>query len=262
MASSKHHRTPSTSEPRDNSVLFALGELARLESDRVAQERDAERLRLEDERRRREQAEAERVLEARRLEEREAKTRAIAEAEARLRVEAEVTQDARMAALKAELARVQTEREVLHRSVLEAARPSSEGVQSGRGWPLAFGLSSLVAASLAGLLVFQAQVAPRVVEVERPAAPLTVHAAPEATAAPVEAAPAAVAITEAAPVAPESPRPRRPRGAQPVRAEPTATGTAARPHGDGLDFGGDGSDVLEGLEHIDTSMQPRSRRTR
>jgi len=253
MASS--NRTPAP-ETRDDSVMFALGELARLESARVSEERERELRRAEDERRALERAAEERALEARRTEEREAKARAVAEAEARLRVEAEITQDARMTALRTELARVQSEREAMHRSVLEAthATPPSAPA-SARGWPLAFGLSSVVAAALAGLLVMQAQTTPRVIEVERHVL-VSVPAAPSAPATPA----LVVAAPEAAP----------PEVAEAPRAAVVRTGgrsrpvvardPVVRPHDDGLDFEGD--DVIGGIDHESTDMFGPRRRTR
>jgi hypothetical protein len=261
MASSHHDRTPSTPGQREDSVLFALGELARLESDRVLAERRAEEQRREEDARRQEREVREREADARRREELEARARAVGEAEARLRVEAELAQDARMSALRAELARVQAEREAMHRSVLEASRPAPETAGGARGWPLAFGLSSVVAAALAGLLVMQAQTAPRVVEIPAPGA----VGAPIATPAPrpVEAPPAAVEATppaaavEAAPAPVASPTRRV---AHPRRGDPTPVREAR--HDDGLDFGEEGDDVLGGLDHVDTSMAPRTRRAR
>lgn len=272
MPSTHHDRTPSTHGTREDSVLFALGELARLESDRQHAERRAEEQHREEEERRREREAREREAEARRREELEARARAVAEAEARLRVEAELAQDARMSTLRAELARVQAEREAMHRSVLEASRPSPEGGIASRGWPLAFGLSSVVAAALAGLLVMQAQTPPRVIEVTRPApvAPVASPVASSSSPASPEVAPAEESAAPAPVASPASPTVASRRVVHPRRE---ATDTAAqtdgrthssvrdRAHDEALDFGDDGDDVLGGLERDDTSMSPR-RRTR
>jgi hypothetical protein len=261
MASAKttSSKTETTAEPRENSVMFALSELAKLESDRLADERArterrAEQARLEREREVAALAEAER-----RAKEREAQSRAVAEAEARLRVEAEVAQDTRMTAMRAELARVAQEREEMHRNVIESARTPAARPSS-RAWPLAFGLSSVVAAALAGLVVMQAQSAPRVVEVERQVIVQVPVAAPSAPAPVVSAtvAPAAapVEVVDTA-SRPERARPDRVR-ADRVRTESSVQTTA---HDDGLDFG-EGDDVLGGLDHDETSMMGGRRRAR
>jgi hypothetical protein len=251
MASSANasKTTTTTSETRDNSVLFALGELARLESDRVAGEKARAEAREAELRRAAEREAAEREEAGRRAAEREAKVRAVAEAEARLKVEAEIAQDARMHALKAELARVQAEREQMHQSVLDASRPAVSPPPPTRAWALAFGLSSVVAAALAGLLVMQAYGAPRVVEVERQVVvtvPVPVPAAVE-TARAIEAAPLAQADI---PVATPTRGSRRPPRADRTRPIPTTTV-------DDLDFRDDG-DVIGGIEHDDTSMGRRT----
>lgn len=256
MASAKttSSKTETTAEPRENSVMFALGELAKLESDRLADEsarseRRAAQARLEHERELAALEEAERQAK-----EREAKTRAVAEAEARLRVEAEVAQDARMTAMRAELARVAQEREEMHRNVIESAR-TPIARSSSRAWPLAFGLSSVVAAALAGLVVMQAQTAPRVVEVERRViveVPVTAPAAPApivTTTAP-EAAPLEAVQT-----------PSRPARSRPDRIRTDSRVETTPHHDDGLDFG-EGDDVLGGLDHDETSMMGGRRRTR
>jgi hypothetical protein len=250
MASANASKTTTATETRDNSVLFALGELARLESDRVADEKARAEARQAEARRAAEREAAEREEASRREADREAKTRAIAEAEARLKVEAELAQDARMIALKAELARVQAEREQMHRSVLDASRPAVAPPAPTRAWALAFGLSSVVAAALAALLVVQAHEPPRVVEVERQV--VVTMPAPLATQAlEAEAAPEAAPLAAAEPPAPAPLRtPRRdPRTTRTTRHVPT-TSTSMD---DGLGFGDD-DDVISGLEHDDTSM--------
>ncbi len=237
-----------TAEPRENSVMFALGELAKLESDRLADEKGRTDRRMEQARLEREREEAALAEAQRQAADREIKTRAVAEAEARLRVEAEVAQDARMASMRAELARVAAEREEMHRSVIEANRAPLAQPPS-RAWPLAFGLSSVVAAALAGLVVMQAQSAPRVVEVERQVIVQVPVAAPLA-AAPVvvetvasEAAPSEVTAAASRPA-----RTRPDRVRTEVRTQPTDR------HDDGLDFGDDGEDVIGGIDHDETSM--------
>lgn len=252
MASANRSSAPQT---RDDSVMFALGELARLEADRVAGERERERRRVEEEHIARERELEARAAEARLAEEREHKARVVAEAEARLRVEAELAQDARMTTLRAELARVQSEREAMHRTVLEVARPAP-GPTPARGWPLAFGLSSVVAAALAGLLVLQAQSAPRVIEVERR---VIVEAPPAASSveAPAPAVPVEVAVPVVTAPTPE-PRPARHR---PVAARPPVTRPVVD-RDDGLDFEGDGEDVIGGIDHDASDMFGGRRRGR
>lgn len=258
MASANASKTTSTAtETRDNSVLFALGELARLESDRVAGEKARAEAREAEARREAEREAAEREEASRREAEREAKARAIAEAEARLKVEAEIAQDARMIALKAELARVQAEREQMHQSVLDASRPAVPPPPT-RAWALAFGLSSVVAAALAGLLVLQAHEGPRVVEVERQVV-VTVPAAAAPLAVATTPTPEAAPLTEAeVPVATPARAPRRTD--RTARTERTTRPTPTTTMDDGLDFGDDG-DVIGGLDHDDTSMLT-GRRTR
>lgn len=237
----------SSAQPRENSVMFALGELAKLESDRLADEQQRTERRVEQARLEREREAAALEEAARQAKEREAKTRAVAEAEARLRVEAEVAQDARMATMRAELARVAAEREQMHRDVIEASRAPVAQPPS-RAWPLAFGLSSVVAAALAGLVVVQAQQAPRVVEVERQVVvQVPVAAAPPPAPIVTETPAAAAPAVEATPVA------RAPRR-QPDRRTESREVTTTMQHDDGLDFG-EGDDVIGGIEHESTDMR-------
>lgn len=250
MASAK--TTSSKTETTENSVTFALGELAKLESDRLADEKSRSERRAEQARLEREREEAALAEAQRQASEREAKTRAIAEAEARLRVEAEIAQDARMTTLRAELARVAAEREEMHRNVVEAGRTPALPPPS-RAWPLAFGLSSVVAAALAGLVVMQASSAPRVVEVERQVVVQVPVAAPAAPA-PTEAV-----TPEAAPVE-VAQSPSRPARTRPDRVRPESrVQPTTDHHDDGLDFG-ESEDVIGGIEHEDTDMRGPRRR--
>lgn len=257
MPSSKMDRPPT---PREDSVLVALGELARLEAERQDEERRAAEARRE---RAREEAarEAEARAERARREEAEAqRARAIAEAEARLRVEADVAQDARIQALRAELARVQAEREAMHRAAIERTQVTPS--PSPRVWPLAFGLSSVVAAALAAMLVMQAQTPPRTVEVPV-AAPSTAPAAPATPAPPAAVDPAREVAPRPVPVVttPETAataRPPRRRGRS--GDEPGGRPTQSPTSGDGIDFGGDADDVIGGLDRLDTGMAPVRRR--
>lgn len=239
--------SPQSPQPRENSVMFALGELARLETDRLAEEQARAQAQQEETRRAREREESERAEASRRAEAQAQKQRAIAEAEARLRVEAEIAQDARMLALQSELARVQAERERMHQRVVASASSDREARPSStRLWPIAFGLASVVAAGLAALLVVQAQRAPRVVEVERQVV-VTVPAVAAPSSAEVDEAPALVAPSVAVTPAPEASPPRRTvRGSRTQRTSPPVGAT----HDDGLDFG-DEDDVIGGIEHVD-----------
>lgn len=226
----------------ESSVMMALGELARLEQDRIEAQRRAEEAA---------RAEAERVareaeLAARRQAELErARVEAEARAKAELEVAAAASRDRSLDELRARVAAVQAEREAL-RDELRArvGRASSEPPRR-TPWALAFGLSSVVAAGLAGLLVVQQS---RPVEIARvPVAPIVVAPAPEPVeSAAIEPAPepaAAPAVAEAAPAA----RPHRVRD-RVRRVEETA---AEREHRDSLatDLGLDDEDddVLGGI---------------
>lgn len=185
----------------DSSVVMALTELAQMEADRIALDRQREAERVETARAERERAAAAEREALRAKEERESSERRVAEAKARLELEADRQLDQRIAAMRAELSRVEAERQTL-KSDLEARLERPAPAARPGGWAMAFGLSSLVAASLAGLLVMQ-----------QARQPLPV-------AAPVVAAPV-VAAPVVAPVAPIA--------AEPVAAEPAPTETAQAP---------------------------------
>ena len=138
---------------RDDSVMMALSELAAIERARVDEEARrevaarAERARIEAEAK----LAAQREAEARAEREREAHAARVAEAEARLRVSAEAAAEDRAAALRREIDAIRAEREAMRAALEErVAQPAPRGASP---WALAFGLSSLVAASLAALLV-------------------------------------------------------------------------------------------------------------
>lgn len=182
-----------TETKADSSVVMALSELVRMEQDRIESDREREARRALEARAERERAEAERREAERREAERAAREAKVAEAEARLRLEADRERDQRIAAMRAELARVEAERGAL-RADLESRLGKSEPARP-NGWALAFGLSSLVAASLAGLLVVQgAQGA------AQPVATLEVRAPASAPATEPVAAPVQSARVEAPPV--------------------------------------------------------------
>jgi hypothetical protein len=137
----------------DSSVVMALSELARMEQDRIESDRAREAERIAAAKAERERAEAAAKEAERARAEKEAREARVVEAEARMRVEADRERDQRIAAMRAELARVESERQNL-RVDLESRLTTREPSRPS-GWAMAFGLSSLVAASLAGLLVFQ-----------------------------------------------------------------------------------------------------------
>jgi len=187
----------------ENSVLCALAELGAIEDGRIEREKKAQTAATAAALEAKEKAariEAQRLAaeEAART---EAQLRAALEIDAKAKAAAE--RDQRMAAMRAELESIQAERSVLRAEVLSrgAARPEAPR----RGYGMAFGLSSVVAAALAGALVVQAQQSepatpryePAVTAIER--APVT-----EAAVAPVSApvievveleAPAPTAVT-------------------------------------------------------------------
>jgi hypothetical protein len=178
-------------ETKDSSVVFALSELVRMESDRIEADREREQRRIEEARAERERIEAAARETERVRAEQAAQATRVAEAEARLRVEADRERDQRIAAMRLELARVESDRLAL-RSDLERRVLAPERSRP-NGWALAFGLSSLVAASLAGVLVMQGAhtAAQPVAHLTQPA-PIVVHA-PLPVAAPVPV------VTETAP---------------------------------------------------------------
>lgn len=231
---------------RDNSVLFALGELSRLEEARMQDEAavvEAKRAQEAEARVAAAASEAAAIVRA----EAEAKQAAlVAEAEARLRVEAERNDSGRMASMRDEIARIREERELLHRTLAaRSATPVDDGGVSSKRWALAFGTSSLVAASLAALLVFQARNAPTPmpapVVAAAPIAITPIAPEPVVVAAPAPAVESATAEVQAPA--------RRPR---PTRTRPE-TRTEVAPT-DELGFDLESNDVLEG---IDEAHPPR-----
>lgn len=185
----------------DNSVMFALKELARIEDERIASEAAEAEARAEAERRAAADAERARV-------EAEAHAARVAEAEARARVERDAElrtreRDAaqRVEVLRAELAAVQADRERLHARITTAVddawmakKPARHGAT---GWIAAFGAAAVVAGALVAILVTREPVVQqhivevpveRTVYVTEPAVERVVADAPAAETAP--AAPA------------------------------------------------------------------------
>ena len=235
-----------SSGSRDNSVLIALGELSRLEEARMQDEAavvEAKRAQEAEARAAATASEAAAVVRA----EAEAKQAAlVAEAEARLRVEAERNDSGRMASMRDEIARIREERELLHRTLAaRSTTPVDDGGVSSKRWALAFGTSSLVAASLAALLVFQARNAPT--PMLAPVVAAVPTAMMERGPAPVIAA-APPAVVEATPAAVEAPPRRAPR----TRTRPETHTEVAPADELGLDL--ESNDVLEG---IDEAHPPR-----
>lgn len=216
----------------ENSVLFALSELTALENDRVARERKAAEEKAAAEARRAKavlEAEKAQAAEMARLEQ----LRALAvEAEAKAKAQAESERDQRMAAMRAELDAISGERAQLRAELMtRAAAPEAPR----RGYGLAFGLSSVVAAGLAGLLVMQAQARPVVIPSSAPVA-----VAPVVVEAPVVELPAVEAAPEVVVEAPVAPAVTRPRGETRPHRHDDREVTRPEPHHDlGLDFGDD-----------------------
>jgi hypothetical protein len=205
---------------KENSVLFALEELGRLEQDRIAQEHEAAEEALRVEERARAEAEAA-VAQA------EAHRQAVAAEEARLNVERQLAvRDAeaerRMETLKAELAAVVADRERMHRSIASLA---DEGVRANReaqgswGWKVAFASTGLVAVGLGLIVAMREPVPPQIVEVpvevpveralevEAPAADSTADSTPEVPPTPAPT----VAVASPSPETRAATRPRGPR---------------------------------------------------
>jgi hypothetical protein len=207
-----------TTKTADSSVVMALSELVRMEHDRLESDRVQQEQRVAEMRAERERAEAAAIEVERQRAERAAQEARVAEAEARLRVEADRERDQRVAAMRAELARVEADRQALRANIEERALPR-EPARS--GWALAFGLSSLVAASLAGLLVMQSG-AHTPLPTTPSVAPVVVVAAPVPDVQPEVVAPAPEVHDEVA-VAP-TPTPRRPHGTHTHVVQETARG--------------------------------------
>lgn len=143
---------------RDDSVMTALGELARIEEERIAARRREDEARArEDEARAR--AAQERAAQERAAQEAEREhARLVAEAEAKARAEAAILRDGSLEALRLQIAAVQADREAMREELRARAATAGGAERAGRGpWALAFGLSSVVAAGLAGVLVMQQQ---------------------------------------------------------------------------------------------------------
>jgi hypothetical protein len=237
-------RAKTTNETTDNSVLCALAELGALEDGRIEREKKAQAAATAaalEAKEKAARAEAQRMAadEAARV---EAQLRAAIEIDAKAKAEAD--RDQRMAAMRAELESIQTERSVLRAEVLSrgTARPETPR----RGYGMAFGLSSVVAAALAGALVVQAQrsepAAPRYV----PAVPVIEHAPSVLEVDEIEpvSAPVVEAVEVEAPVAPAV-RPHR----HPPRDRSHETATEDRHALDrDLDFG-EGEGLLPGDAH-------------
>ena len=228
---------------RENSVLFALGELSRLEEARMHDEAalaEAKRMREADART---QAAADAAAAVERADAAAKQALLVAEAEARLRVEAERNDAGRMTSMREEIARIREERELLHRTLTaRSASPEDEGGVSSKRWALAFGASSLVAASLAALLLFQARTTPTPLPVPMvvtlPSIAPTV--VPEHVTEQRVAAQPAEAI-----VAVEAEAPARHGPRVPTRTRPE-THTEVVP-ADELGFDLESNDVLEGI---------------
>lgn len=197
----------------DSSVVMALTELAQMEADRIALDRQREAERLEAARAERERAAAAQREAERQRAERDASEQRVAEAKARLELEADRQLDQRIAAMRAELARVEADRQALKSDLASRLERPATPARPG-GWAMAFGLSSLVAASLAGLLVLQQANQPLpVAAAPSVAAPVAIAAPPvevSAPIAPVLAAPEAAPV-ETVQVAAHSPRGTRHR---------------------------------------------------
>lgn len=234
-----------TTKTTDNSVLCALRELGAIEDDRIERERKAQAAAAAaaiEAKEKAARAEAQRLA-AEAAQRTEAQLRAAIEIDAKAKAEAE--RDQRMAAMRAELESIQAERSVLRAEVLSrgAARPEAPR----RGYGLAFGLSSVVAAALAGALVMQAQHTEPVSPRYEPALTVVERAPVAAEAAP-EVAPASAPVLEAeveTPALAES-RPHR----HPIRdrVRDTTTGDERHALERDLDFG-DGEGFLPGDAH-------------
>ncbi len=224
----------------DSSVVMALSELVRMEQHRIDSDREREQMRLAEQRAERERIEtAAREAERQRVE-RAARDVEVAEAEARLRLEADRERDQRIAAMRAELARVESDRQTLRADLQHRLTPREPS--RANGWALAFGLSSLVAASLAGLLVMQQGARDVTLPLTSVHAPVALVAAPAHETAQEIAIPTApehvetVAATE-----PPAPRGRR-HHADRTQVDGHTTGHGTEIIGLGTDDGGD--DVL------------------
>ncbi len=236
----------------DNSVLCALAELGALEQGRIEREQNkkaAAQAAARDAEQRAAQAEAQRLA-AEETARTEAQLRAALEIDAKAKAEAE--RDQRMAAMRAELESIQAERSLLRAEVLSRSALRPEPPR--RGYGIAFGLSSVVAAALAGALVVQAQrpepITPRYESTYEPSVSVVERAssAPERVTAPMEREPAleVAAPAEAAPA--EAPVARTRRHPHRDRTRETVTTDDRHALERGLDFG-EGEGFLPGDAH-------------
>ncbi|MDQ3038116.1 MAG: hypothetical protein M3Y87_37335 [Myxococcota bacterium] len=238
-----------TTTTRDDSVMMAIAELRQLEQERT----DA--LRRAEDARRREAQERETQERAAREAARE-RARMVAEVEAGARIEGELQRDRSLEVLRQQIAAVQAERE----AVREELRARIEATSTERGarrgpWALAFGLSSVVAAGLAGMLVMQQQPSEiaraELAAMERPQDVREVVAAEPARLDRVEDVTEPAALEGSAPAAPASAserltttRPRdRDRPRERERDRPRETRADALSEALGLEHD-DGDEVL------------------
>ncbi|MBW2462107.1 MAG: hypothetical protein JRH11_10710 [Deltaproteobacteria bacterium] len=224
--------------PEENSVLFAIRELAGLEEDRVAAEESQILAAAE--------AEREAIREAEdRTAAAQAHAQRVAEAEARQSLDRELAvrddeAEQRMTTLRAELAAVQADRERMHTRIVTLADAPSGSTPVGGdvwGWKVAFAAAGIVAAGLAVILaVRQPVIEARIIEV--PAARAAVVSGPATAPAPgAVAASAEVDSVEPVDVAalgapPETESARGPRGRNPRTPRTPRVRMAADPLGD------------------------------
>lgn len=239
----------------DSSVVMALSELVQMEEARIQTDRYREAQHLAEVRAEREREAAAADQAERQRAERALREARVAEAEARIRVEADRERDQRIASMRTELARVEAERQTL-RVDLESRRTAREQSRPS-GWALAFGLSSLVAASLAGLLVMQ-QGSQVIVRATPPSAPVVLAPAPHGEDLMArEAPPAAPVALEVA--APEVHAPIARGGRHPRHDHDQTTVTTSQQGSEIIGLGeDDGNDDVLGpelVEHAHRSLQ-------
>lgn len=234
-----------TSKNIDDSVLCALRELGAIEDDRIEREQNAEaaaKAAAIEAKERAARAEAQRLA-AQEAARTEMQLRAAIEIDAKAKAEAE--RDRRMAAMRAELESIQAERSLRRAEVLSRGAARVESPR--RGYGMAFGLSSVLAAALAGALGMQAQRAEPVVPPVAPAVSV-VEPAPVTAVPPVApAVTAPVPEAEVAALAPVLARPHR----RPIRDRDRASTTSDERQAleAELDFGDDGEGLLPGDAH-------------
>ena len=190
---------------RDDSVMFALSELRRLEAQRIDDERRAREAQAAAEARAKEEAAA-----------REAHARAVAEEEARLRVERDLRArdleaERRLASLRAELEAVRADRERIHAVVAQIGHDPTPPRRDTRAW-LAFGAALTAASAILVVLLTRAPaIEERIVQV------------------PVEAPRSAEVVANDPPPAAETPASDAVAVASPSATEPVQTRPASRP---------------------------------